>query len=294
MKIVEIKSSYYIVFYVSVLFLILLQLLFLRFPFPPLGPQVLDPSALFEAVQKGQFAQVETLAAASPSEWTQVFQPRSGDSALMLAARGGHLAIVQFALRSGAHPDQRNFESKTPLMEASQHGRAKVVRCLLAAGANPNALKRGDWTALMLACTKEDVEIVQRLLEDPRTHLRLQNKDGWSAFHLACREGMPEPCSFDEMLDDGGATTPPLAMRTQDISHSLPSSVKCIISYLDTCSSKSSGPNRIPVIVLKNLCRKLPSILSKLFVSCVKISEFLSGWKIASVVSVPEKGCDSV
>ena len=107
----------------------------------------------------------------------------------MLAARCGHLAVVQLALRSGVPVDQRNFESKTALMEAAQHSHPDVVSCLLTAGANPNALKRADWTALMLACTKEDEETVSVLLQDARTQLQLHNKDGWTAFHLACREG---------------------------------------------------------------------------------------------------------
>ena len=95
-------------------------------------------------------------------------------------------------------------------------------------------------------------------------------------------------------LNDGGLTPPPFAMRTKETVPSPPISVKRvkrIISCLD--SSKSSGPDGIPVIVFKKLSPELSPILSKLFLNCVGAGEFPSCWKIASVVPVPKKGCDS-
>lgn len=99
--------------------------------------------------------------------------------------------------------------------------------------------------------------------------------------------------SKNSCLDDGGVTPPPFAMRTQETVPSPPISVKCvkrIISCLDT--SKSSGPDGIPVILFKKLSPELSPLLSKLFLKCVDASEFPSCWKIASVVPVPKKGCD--
>ena len=49
-------------------------------------------------------------------------------------------------------------------------------------------LKRGDWTPLMLACTKP-VESIVKILVEKGASLKLRNKDGWNAFHLACRTG---------------------------------------------------------------------------------------------------------
>ena len=55
----------------------------------------------------------------------------------------------------------------------------------------------------------------------------------------------------------------------------------------------SSGPDGIPVIVFKKLSPELSPILSKLFSKCIDSGEFPTSWKIASVVPVPKKGCDS-
>ncbi len=43
----------------------------------------------------------------------------------------------------------------------------------------------------MLACTKQDVITVKTLLGHGAS-LSLTNKDGWTPFHLACREGCKE------------------------------------------------------------------------------------------------------
>jgi len=55
-------------------------------------------------------------------------------------------------------------------------------------GANVNAVKKADWTPLMLACTKQDAEIV-RLLLLYGADILFKNKDGWNSLHLAVREG---------------------------------------------------------------------------------------------------------
>ena len=60
--------------------------------------------------------------------------------------------------------------------------------------------------------------------------------------------------------------------------------VKKIITNLD--SSKTSGPDCIPVEVLKNCESELSYILAKLFNKCLKDSCFPDCWKVSSVVPV--------
>ena len=60
--------------------------------------------------------------------------------------------------------------------------------------------------------------------------------------------------------------------------------VKKVITNLD--SSKASGPDCIPVVVLKNSEPELSYILAKLFNKCLKESCFPECWKVASVVPV--------
>ena len=60
--------------------------------------------------------------------------------------------------------------------------------------------------------------------------------------------------------------------------------VKKVIINLD--SSKASGPDCIPVVVLKNCEPELSYILAKLFNNCLKEFSFPDCWKVSSVVPV--------
>ena len=60
--------------------------------------------------------------------------------------------------------------------------------------------------------------------------------------------------------------------------------VKKIIMNLDL--SKASGPDCIPVVVLKNCESELSFILAELFNKCLKEACFPDCWKVSSVVPV--------
>ena len=65
--------------------------------------------------------------------------------------------------------------------------------------------------------------------------------------------------------------------------------VKKVIKNLDSSlitNSKASGPDCIPVVVLKNCEPELSYILAKLFNMCLKESCFFDCWKVSLVVSV--------
>ena len=57
-------------------------------------------------------------------------------------------------------------------------------------------MKRADWTALMLACTKSDMDVIRILIEEGAASLSMRNKDGWTCFHLACRQGQPNIIAY--------------------------------------------------------------------------------------------------
>ena len=60
--------------------------------------------------------------------------------------------------------------------------------------------------------------------------------------------------------------------------------VKKVITNLDL--SKASGPDCIPVVVLKNCEPELSYILAELFNKCLKESCFPDCWKVSSVAPV--------
>ena len=88
-------------------------------------------------------------------------------------------------------------------------------------------------------------------------------------------------------LDDSGISLPVFPSRTNLKLHNIsvtPKMVKKVIMNLDL--SKASGPDCIPVVVLKNCEPELSYILAELFNKCLKESYFPDCWKIPSMVPV--------
>ena len=86
-------------------------------------------------------------------------------------------------------------------------------------------------------------------------------------------------------LDDFGISLPVFPSRTNMKLRSIfitPKMVKKVIRNVD--SSKASGPDCIPVLVLKNCEPELSYILAKLFNKCLKESCFPNCWKVSLVI----------
>ena len=88
-------------------------------------------------------------------------------------------------------------------------------------------------------------------------------------------------------LDDSGVSLPVFPSRTHLKLHNIsitPKMIKKLIMNLDL--SKASGPDCIPVMVLKNCELELSYILAELFNKCLKESCFPDCWKVSLVVPV--------
>ena len=88
-------------------------------------------------------------------------------------------------------------------------------------------------------------------------------------------------------LDDSGVSLPVFPSRTNLKLHNIsttPKMIKKLIMNLDL--SKASGPDCIPVVVLKNCEPKLSYILAKFFNKCLKESCFPNCRKVSLVVPV--------
>ena len=93
--------------------------------------------------------------------------------------------------------------------------------------------------------------------------------------------------SLNSNLDDSGVSLPVFPSRTNLKLHNIsvtPKIVRKVVMNLDL--SKASGPDCIPVVVLKNCEPELSYILAELFNKCLKESCFPDCWKVSSVVPV--------
>ena len=88
--------------------------------------------------------------------------------------------------------------------------------------------------------------------------------------------------SKNSNLDNSGISLPVFPCRTNLKLHNI--SVTSVIMNLDL--SKTSGPDCIPVVVLKNCEPELSYILAELFNKCLKESCFPDSWKYSLVIPV--------
>ncbi|XP_011300617.1 ankyrin repeat domain-containing protein 16 [Fopius arisanus] len=148
------------------------------------------------AAQRGDLDKLKELSyRCEIQDWTVYRHGSSGDTALHVAAREGHLEIAKYLCNDWSYPafkvDVTNKDMKRPLHDASQFAHCDIVEFLIGQGAEVDALKRADWTPLMLACTKggPEAEISVNALLKAGANPIMRNKDGWTPLLLACRSG---------------------------------------------------------------------------------------------------------
>jgi len=91
--------------------------------------------------------------------------PIRGDTALILAAKYGHVTVVHHLLRADADMTARNGRGETALMLAAEYGHEMTVDLLLRAGSDVNVRGcRDEITALTLAADNKHHTIVDYLL----------------------------------------------------------------------------------------------------------------------------------
>ena len=96
-----------------------------------------------------------------------------------------------------------------------------------------------------------------------------------------------ENFSKNSNLDDSGISLPVFPSRTNLKLHNISVTSKMLKEVMMNLDlSKATGPNCIPVVVLKNCEPARSYILAELFNKCLKESFFPDCWKVSSVVSV--------
>lgn len=136
-------------------------------------------SALMLAAIKGHLAIVRELiergASVEKDGWTALHYAAS-------AALPDSLAIVQLLVRKGAPVDDPSPNDTTPLMMAAQYSSEEVVAQLLKYGANPSAKNQRGWTALDFARQASRDYLVKSLTQaqqQQRRAVQPGRKPGW-------------------------------------------------------------------------------------------------------------------
>jgi ankyrin repeat protein len=126
-----------------------------------------------------------------------------GWTALMQAANGGPLEVVQLLLEKAAdvnvHATDRN--GLTPLHLAAKQGDAELVKLLLAKGADPNAKESHGLTPLAYACGDDVIKLLGGSPADAKAQVRALWQKGADAKHrgdlAAARAAWTEALKLD-------------------------------------------------------------------------------------------------
>ncbi|KAM3726621.1 Ankyrin repeat and KH domain-containing protein mask [Dirofilaria immitis] len=116
---------------------------------------------------------------------------KKGFTPIILAATGGHVNVVELLLNHGANIEAQSDRTKdTALSLACSGGRKEVVELLLKRGANKEHRNVSDYTPLSLAASGGYVDIVNLLLNNgAEINSRTGSKLGISPLMLAAMNG---------------------------------------------------------------------------------------------------------
>ena len=84
-------------------------------------------------------------------------------SALTVAAKNGHINVIEELLNSGIDKDARDGEDRTPLYAAAANNQPKLVEFLCKYKAKINYHRRDGWSPLTFAANKRYAEVVDIL-----------------------------------------------------------------------------------------------------------------------------------
>ncbi|MEQ1672109.1 MAG: ATP-binding protein [Hyphomicrobium sp.] len=127
-------------------------------PLPPLDPNIVSntdasraASAMPPFVEAAWRGQIKTVQRFLDAHVDLEQKDRAGNTALSMAAAGGHLPVIEALLQAGAKADSANANAETPLMHAVNKGKADAATRLIAAKVNLNARTTKGASALDLA-----------------------------------------------------------------------------------------------------------------------------------------------
>ncbi|WP_254409636.1 ankyrin repeat domain-containing protein [Streptomyces sp. AC495_CC817] len=115
-------------------------------------------------------------------------------SAILLAARGGHLGVVRALIDAGVDIDAQDQTCVNPFLHGCMTGDLALVSIMTAAGADLRRRTRMGGNGLTPAAEKGHLPVVRHLLENTSINVNLTNNLGWTALieTIILGDGGPE------------------------------------------------------------------------------------------------------
>lgn len=168
----------------------------------------------FEAAQNGDVEEIKRLIAKGMAGGIDINAKDRGDSALHLAARGGHTEIVRLLIAANAVISIKDKYGHSPAHDAVvEGGCAEIVGLLIDAGENINAKGKHGRTLLHDAAGQGHIKVANLLIEKG-ADVNAKDKDGETPMHYAARRGRANAVRIlieangDVNAKDNGGWTP--------------------------------------------------------------------------------------
>nr|UHS16776.1 Fem1c [Andrias davidianus] len=168
-------------------------------------------TAVFNAARDGKLRLLcKLLGSKSPAEVAVLVAEQTGGATpLLMAARYGHLDMVQYLLQNcnasvegggSVNFDGETIEGAPPLWAASAAGHLRVVQALLEHGACVNNTTLTNSTPLRAACFDGHLDIVKYLVEH-KADLEVANRHGHTCLMISCYKGHQDIAQY--LLEKG-------------------------------------------------------------------------------------------
>ncbi len=142
----------------------------------PVLAQSQDGTELITAAGRGDLPRVRALL----SSGTPVdAQDRAGQTALLLAVNGNHVAVAEALMEAGASINVQAQNRDTPWLLAGAQGRAEIIARMIPRGPDLSIRNRFGGNALIPACERAHIEAI-RLLLTTRIDVNHVNNLGWT------------------------------------------------------------------------------------------------------------------
>ena len=146
-----------------------------------------DAQAFVQAARVGNLLEVKRLQGAGLSLESKVGSEHS--TALIEAAKHGHIKIVGFLLDAGANVAQKDVHGNSVLMQGVKARDLELVKLLKQNGADLNDQNLMDETVLMAACSIMGNKDIVRYLLSKSSNSHASSKDGSTALHFSAASG---------------------------------------------------------------------------------------------------------
>lgn len=145
-----------------------------------------DAELLFDLARRGKLDEVRSILDSGVA--ADGYFAYDGSSPMTMAARCGHVAVVELLLSRNASLDVHTDDGSSVLMQAVSGGNAAAVRLLLDARANPNEQNEDEMVPLALASEYGHLEVSRALVES-KADINVSVPEWGSALDIATESG---------------------------------------------------------------------------------------------------------